>query len=225
MIDVEENDSLDVARGPTLTPVIDPHELKDRTLRDYTRNAGVMGMPTDAADIERLVLADLQLADGFKRDEKPLREAKKESAEERAERHRRTGEQIAGLTDATVIYDQRPQEWGPRLDLPKDIGLSEKWMLAKGRMLRVMEGASLPIKHPDGTLDFKSMTATCGYPQGAYDYLSHWFSLDMRNVFETRNHNPYFGMSHRDASLKFVAETMNICDRSSGRFGPWLVPK
>lgn len=224
MSDVEQNDSIEVARPSAPVPITDPHELKDRTLRDYTRNAGMLGMPSEPADIERLVLKDLQLAEAFRRDEGPAREAKKETAEERVDRHRREAKRIGEETGTEVIHD-RPSEWGPRLDLPVDIGQSEKWLLAKGRMVRVMEGASPPIRFPDGSLDFKSMTATCGYPRGAYRFLSNWFDLDCRNIVETAKHNPYFGMSHRDASLKFVADTMAICDSSSGKFGPWFVPK
>ena len=36
-----------------LRPITDPHELRDRTIRDYTRNMGASGMPADAAGIGR----------------------------------------------------------------------------------------------------------------------------------------------------------------------------
>ena len=221
---MSDADSIEVARPSAPVPLTDPHELKDATVRDYTRNAGLFGMPTDPAAIERLATADLNLAAAFHRDELPRAVPRKESSEERRERQQRSNDAIKAQTQATVVRDV-PQELGPRLDLPPEIGMSEKWLLAKGRMVRVLEGRSAPRYFPDGTPDFKGMTTTCGYPRGAYEFLCNWFSLDCRALFETRRHNPYFGMSHRDASLKFVADTMDICDRSTGLWGSWFTPK
>lgn len=222
------DDSITIDVGPAPVPCSSPHELKARMLEDYTAKRGTFGLPTEPAAIERLVLHDLQLADAFRRDEGPPPERPTPTAEDVAKRRAKAqaavAEQTAGQGQLTV--GAAPTEWGPTLDLPPSIGLSERWMLAKGRIRRVMEGASLPIKHPDGSYDFRSMTATCNYPDGAYAFLSLWFSFDLRGLVQTRKHNPFFGLSHREASLKFVRLTEDICDASSSTsMGSWFVPK
>jgi hypothetical protein len=223
------DDSLTIPAPPPLVPLTSAHDLKDRTMRDYTRNAGLPGMPSDPREIEKLVQADLQLAENFERAEGPsIVEKQKpvESAEERAERMRVERFRLENLVNDpnTRVTRQAAQRLGPALDLPPELENSPKWAHALGRMRRVIEGASAPLRHPDGTPDFRSMTIGCGYPAGAYDWLSDWLSFDMREVWATRKHNPFFGMSRRDASLKFVARTMDICDRSSSTsMGGWWV--
>ncbi len=116
-----------------------------------------------------------------------------------------------------------PREWGPTLDLPPEVENDPKWLHAKGRLRRISTGSGPPVRHPDGSYDFHAMTATCEYPAGAYQFLANWFSLDFRYVWETRKHNPFYGMPLREASLKFVRLAMNICDQSTGVLGGWWV--
>lgn len=222
------DDSITVDVGPAPVPCASPQELKARMLEDYTRKAGTFGLPSDSTEIERLVLSDLRLADAFRRDEGPAPERQAPSADDiaksRAAAQARLAEKTKGQGSLSV--GQQATDWGPTLNLPASVGASERWMLAKGRMRRVMDGASPPLRHPDGTYDFKSMTATCGYPAGAFAFLSLWFSFDLRGLVQTRRHNPFFGLSHRDASLKFVRMTEDICDASTGTsMGPWFTPK
>jgi hypothetical protein len=42
-----------------LVPVTDPLELRDRTVRDYKRNAERMGVQLSTSDVEKLATADL----------------------------------------------------------------------------------------------------------------------------------------------------------------------
>jgi hypothetical protein len=221
------DDSITIDVGPAPVPCSSPHELKARMLEDYTRKAGTFGLPSEPAAIERLVLHDLRLADAFHRDEGPLPEKAAPSADDIAKRRAAAQAAVAEQTkgQGALTVGAAPTDWGPTLDLPASVGLSERWMLAKGRIRRVMEGASPPIKHPDGSYDFKSMTATCGYPDGAFEFLALWFSFDLRGLVQTRRHNPFFGLSHREASLKFVRLTEDICDRSTGTsMGSWFTP-
>jgi hypothetical protein len=220
------NDSIEIAAPPRPVPLTDPHELKGRMLEDYTRKAGTFGLPRESVEIEKLVLHDLELAAAFRRDEGPA-PAPKAPDPEAAARRRRAAEQAAATaarsrTGSEIQYTA-PREWGPVLDLPPDVENSDQWSHAKGRLRRISTGSSLPIKHPDGSYDFRSMTATCEYPEGAYEFLNNWFSLDFRYVWETRKHNPFYGLTHREASLKFVRLAMNICDRSSGVLGGWWI--
>jgi hypothetical protein len=197
-------------------------------LEDYTSKAGTFGLPSDPQAIERLVLHDLAIHEAFQREEGSSKKGPAPTQEDFAASRAKAAAAVAESTQGRGSLDvgHAPTEWGPTLDLPVSVGGSERWMLAKGRIRRVMEGASAPVRHPDGSYDFRSMTATCGYPIGAYEFLANWFSFDLRGLVQTRKHNPFFGLSHRDASLKFVRLTEDICDRSaSTSMGPWFVPK
>lgn len=216
-----------VVPGPPIRaprPIVDPLELKDRTVRDYTRTLGAMGMP--AADIEALAVADLGLADNYHRTEPA---APAPSAEARAEAQaRRNAALDAKLAEDNVTLTRNaPRELGPQFDLPPEYGLSERWRCAKARLGQILTGASPPIRFPSGAFDFRSMTATCEAPALAYKFLAHWCDFDLRYVVETQKHNPYFGMSHRDASLKLARLVEDLCDASTGipGLGAWRVEK
>lgn len=222
------DDSISIKPPPAPVPLKTAHELKERTLRDYSRNAGILGMPSDPAEIEKLVVSDLNLSDNYHREEGPPPEPKKASAEERAElqaeRLRRDRFRIENRTGhRTTLVRDKPRNLGPALDLPPDIENSPKWKHALGRMARVIQGYQ-PVFNADNSPNFYKGTRTCEYPDGAYEWLAAWKGLEMRYAPATKGKNPYFGMSHRDASLKFVAETMNICDRSTcTSMGGWWV--
>lgn len=225
-----EDDSIQIPAPPAPVPCKTPHELKDRMLADYHGKAGAFGMPTDPGEIERLVTRDLNLVAGFHRDEhlRPSEKSADEVSEEKRKKREIAQTTIAEKTEGAVKIlppSAKPREWGPMLDLPPEVALSERWALAKGRLVRVMDGAGEPTRHADGTYDLLAMTRTCGFPEGAADFLSVWLSFDFRAVWQTRKHNPFYGMSHRDASLKFVRLVEDICDRSTCRFGSWFTPK
>lgn len=222
------SDSLEIAAPPELVPLKSAQELKDRTMRDYMRNAGLPGMPSDPREIERLVNADLNLADNYEREEGPPEVKPEESREEQAENRRLKDFKLNNLLpdNTQIVRNVQSQVFSDFLDLPPEIENSEKWRLARGRMVRIMEGASAAPRTADGRLDFRAMTSTCNYPRGAYELISDMFSFEYRYEYITRKHNPFFGMSKRDASLQFVARAMNICDRSTGTsMGQWFVPK
>lgn len=197
-------------------------------MRDYMRNAGLPGMPTDAREMEKLVMSDLGLAENYEREEGPALvppTPKQEHPEEVAERQRLQDFKLNNLLpENTQIVRQVQQHVLAFLDLPKSILESEKWKLCRGRIFRIMEGASAAPRFADGRLDFRAMCSTCTYPRGAYELLSEMFSVELRYAAATERHNPYYGMTLRAASLKFVRRAMDICDRSSSTsMGNWYV--
>ncbi len=226
---IEADDSIQIPLPPPPVRITDPHVLKARMLEDYTSKAGTFGLPSDPLALERLVLLDLTLADNFTREEGPPVLGPAPTEDDRAKKRAAAQAQLAEDSDGTskiLAAQDHPREWGPTLNLPPSVGLSERWMLAKGRLDRIMDGAGEIRRYPDGSYDFRAMTATCGVPGLAYEFLALWFSFDLRDAVQTRRHNPFWDMSHRDASLKFVRLVEDICDRSSGTsMGPWFVPK
>lgn len=212
---------LEMPALPPLRPPLDPRALRDRTVADYMRNMGAPGMPTTADEIERLAVADLNLSDAYARDEPPVAPPTPEQrAARKAEADAAVAEQVR--RDGMELTRNKPRELGPQFDLPADYAASLRWRLAKGRLGQILAGASPPKRFPDGSFDFRSMTATCECPAQAYDFLAAWFNFDLRHVPETARHNPFFGMSHRDASLKLARLVEDLADASTGKLGAWF---
>lgn len=209
-----------------LKPLETAQQLKDATVRDYTRNAGRPGMPADSAAIERLAVADLTLAERVMSEDPPA-PRKPEPASRKADRHDQVQAE-ASKVGARIVRDEnaaRPhtQQITPILDLPAHM-ISPRWPFALGRLRRVLAGAQ-PQFNADGTTNWPATLATCEDPKRALEYMQLRCYFDFRHVPQTRRHNPFWGMSNRDAALKFQAEVENICDRSAARLGNWWVPK
>lgn len=216
-------DATTFAPIPESRPLKDPRAAKDQLLRGWSALKGTMGLPSSGADLERLAVHDLRVHDAVKRDDPAPLPAAVESAEERAARQKAFAAEQAATTGAVITHAPRGPQLVPVLDLPPHL-VSSRWPFALGRLKRILEGAS-PAFAADGSIDWRATCSTCGDPKRAYEYmdLKSWF--DFRLTPQTRRHNPFFGMSSRDAGLKFQAEVENLCDRSSGRLGPWWVPK
>lgn len=225
MSEVDDGPPMVAPALPPMRPITDPRVLRDRTVADYMRNMGAPGMPATPDGIEALAVADLNLSDAFRRDEPaPLPRKPMDPAEAQA----RADEAVAAKVRETGAEVTRaPRDLGPQFDLPPEYGASERWQAAKYRLAMIMRGASPPIRRPDGSFDFRSMTATCEAPALAYKFLCHWFDHDLRYVAQTQRHNPYFGLSNRDASLKLARLVEDLCDQSTGipGLGAWRVEK
>lgn len=207
-----------------LKPITDPLALKERTVRDYTHSMGGPGV--SSVDIEALAVADLNLADAFKRDEVPrTMPTPEQRAADKAARDAAIEAELA--KDGLTLTRNAPRELGPQFDLPPEYGLSERWQAAKGRLMRILAGCGEPTRLPSGAYDFRAMTATAECPGLAYTFLCHWFDFDLRYEPKTARHNPYFMMSHRDASLKLARLVEDLCDQSTGipGLGAWRTEK
>ena len=208
---------------PTVLP-LDARQLRERTIRDYARNMGAPGMPSTIEEIERLAVADLVLSDAVTRDAPAhipptaaqVAEAKVARRQTLAEEQRAKGVELT---------NEAPRELGPQFDLPPEFGTSDRWGHAKGRLAAIVAGAGAPKRFASGAFDFRSMTSTCACPDLAYRFLAAWCDFDLRYVAQTAKHNPFFGMSSRDASLKLARVVEDLCDASTGRLGQWWVPK
>jgi hypothetical protein len=209
-----------------LKPITDPLELRDRTIRDYRRNFARIGVDLSGPDLEAMAVADLNLAAAVDRDDaaRPV-----PTAAQRAEAKQTRDEALTAklAEDGIGLTRNQPRDLGPQLDLSPEYGLSERWRAAKARLLRIMAGASPPVRLPSGGFDFRAMVATCEAPALAYAFLEHWCNFDLRGMPETARHNPYFGMGHRDASLKLARAVEDLCDASTGipGLGAWRTEK
>lgn len=209
-----------VAQIPAIKPPSSPQELREWMVEDYTRMHIGYGGPTDRRDVERRVLSDLAITDAVAREARHAPPPPKpDPAEVRAER--RGGlDQKAAEVGATIDHGQltvkrQPVAIAHAASLPTD-----RWSFAKGRLARIMSGAT---NHPDP----KIATSTCEVPAlalRAYKLFAQFATA--RYLPRQRDEaNPFFGLSVIDRGRLLQRLVEDICDASTGRLGPWLVPK
>lgn len=195
-----------------------PTELREITVRDYLRDAERRGAPMTHAEAQRRALVDCQIHDAVIREERPRAPAPPDPAKAEA----KAGEldRQAAALGAEVDHGQLKTRRAPLAALHKRHRVDSRAAFAKGRIRRILEGASM-----SSDLRVACSTATC--PDLALEVLRLYANLFTRGVPRRPGdeQNPFFGMSDRDASRMAQAILENICDRSSGRLGPWWVPK
>lgn len=216
----------DTAHEPVraLVPPRSPQELREWTVEDYGRMARRFGADDDRAALERRALSDLQIADAVKRETPPplppnvdtirhQRETRQERVDARAAA---VGAEIQ-RGQVQVVSRKDPLLHGKTM--PDD-----KWSFAKGRSARIMSGAT---QHSDP----KIATSTCEMPALAlrlytiYACLSVARSLEKSAMrFRVRD-NPFAGFNAKDRVRILRRLVEDVCDESSGRLGPWWVPK
>lgn len=91
----------------------------------------------------------------------------------------------------------------------------ERWALAGGRIARIIEGVSPNISN------VRQACESAAVPHLARDYLETWWFF--MNRFRPSPFNPFCGMSEVDACRLLVRKVEDICDRSTGKLGPWYV--
>lgn len=205
---------------PALKPLTSPLELKEATVRDYTRAAGRAGMPVDARAIEALAVADCQVYDGVRRDAPAPRV---QSPEEKAELSRIRKEQLqAEMAPQGVTYNPDKKTIRKRrvAQMHAVSKWNDRWSMAKGRVAQICRGISVHS-------DVKIATSTCECPDLAYEIfrVRADFVVRFRKPRPGDEPNAFFGMSDVDAGLLLQRKIEDICDRSTGRLGAWLVPK
>jgi hypothetical protein len=107
-----------------------------------------------------------------------------------------------------------------KLNALHDDGGAERWQSAKGRVVRIMAGA---------TVNTNRVVAysTCELPHLAFALFRIYanVALRMRMPRPGDEPNPYFGLSDIDANRLLQRQVEDICDLSTGRLGSWRTPK
>lgn len=222
------SDSVTV-KVPSLVPLKTPRELRDATIRDYRRAAERAGARVDPAVLERLAVSDCELADRYKSETArsvPTPGPAKPPAD------RMTVEGEVNKLGGTTEIDPNLVKRAP-LKALHGTDQEDRWMHAKARVARIMAGAS---SHSDPV---QSMS-TCEIPTLAYELYRIYANVAIRrrpprvaNVTRTNGRldtvtdepNPYFGLSSVDVNRLLQRQVEDVCDRSTGRLGPWRVPK
>jgi len=195
-----------------LRPLTTAVELKEATVRDYSRAARRHGQTPDMAALERLAIADLTTVDAFKREQRAA-----PTKERRAPRKRDAGtlEKAQQETGVKVVAPSSARQ-RPEVLYANAVKRFPRWPYAMGRMKRILEGAGQGKTLEDGL-------ANAAMPALAREYFLLWGHFLTRN--QRSKHNPFLGLSEKDASRAFMRGVEDICDRSTGVLGPWWVPK
>lgn len=184
--------------------------LKDATARDYRRAFERAGQHIEPAALERLAVADLDLADNFEHDSTPRTKPARDTATER-----KTLEQEAQASGATIVTGQMIKREIASLHAKPIPG--SKWSYAMGRLARILARPNLPSRKP---------WEDCEIPHLAKRVYELKAFVTFRHLEKVGDQaNPFFGLSARDFERKFRAMTMQICDESTGRLGTWWTPR
>ncbi len=195
-----------------------PIELKEITVRDYVRDSARAGSPMTVAEAERRAQVDCQIYDAVMRDQRPRGPAAPDPAKEAAKAAVLDDE--AAKVGAEIDRGQVKTRRAPVATLHKRHRADSRAAYAKGRVRRILEGAT-PHR------DLKVACSTATIPALALEIMTLYANLATRGIPRRiiDEPNPFAGMSERDASRMAQAILESICDRSSGRLGPWWVPK
>ena len=193
--------------------------LKEVLVSDYAGAAKRSGLPVDMGDIERQVLSDLDMVEQYNAEQalKPAHVPVKK------ERDIRTDELEAELADKNMrayVRDIPDDEEGdPILDAaPK----SERMIRAFGRVKQFMRprGDVGAVARRGGAL--RDCVVECTDPELSLEFLELWTWYGPLRRMPSKK-NTFFYLNEYDAAAKFIRGLEDICDRSTGKFGPWWV--
>lgn len=202
---------------PALRRLTTAHELRDATIRDYLAAAARAGIAVDRAALERQAVADCEVADAFRRAH-PIAPRVTQTADDvrarKANMSQDLAEQGVSLVDASQVQRQSVDGWHT---VPAD----ERARLRNGRVARITSGA---VPHTDPAVAF----STCECPHLAYALYRIKADFTASFFWKPRpgdEPNDFFGMSIEDKGRMMVRKVEDVCDLSTGRLGPWRVPK
>lgn len=197
-----------------------PQAKKALLVESYQRTYRAAGMPSDAARVEREVVADLELVDAADR----AGELSGGSPDPDAAPRERKDPITEAERERGVRLDVRPEDEPDRFVRSRTMDAnplftSERWAMAGARIARILEGA--------GRSSILSQSVdTANAPKLAKEYAELWayfMTRDRIPLIGRTDHNPFRGLSDRDACRMLVRKVEDICDRSTGVLGPWYV--
>lgn len=209
-----------VAPIKRLRPLLTPQEIREATIRDYTRAAERAGVTVDARAIERQAVADCNTADRYNA-ANPAPSAAQVSKVRAAEKAKRAARRASVYADAGLEV-VAPMQSTPQIvrtaHLPCET--DTRWMLARGRAKRIMEGTAA---HSDPFV----ATRTATVPDLAYRLMRIYADFATRNIPRRPGDeaNPFANLKPGDTARVLQRLVEDVCDASSGRLGPWFVPK
>ena len=205
---------------PALVPPRSPQELREWTVEDFTVMNRSQGLPDAREVVERQVVRDLELYDAVKREHPvPLAPTPSDVAEQRATRQEKIDARAAEK-GATIQRQPGQVVSRPNIIEHGRPTPGSRWSYALGRLKRIVAGAT---NHPNPVI----ATSTCEMPKLALEVYRMYAQVATRRVPMRPGDeaNPFYGLSQVDFGRVLQRKIEDIADRSSGRLGPWFVPK
>ena len=130
------------------------------------------------------------------------------------------GEARQALHQTGAIHGGSPdaRPYRPRILHADPHTFSRRWPFAVARIYRIGEGAKAST--------FGRATDSAECPALAKEYLELYAYYMTRRApapLYKIDHNPFRHLSDKDAARMFERRVEDICDRSTGRLGPWWV--
>lgn len=193
--------------------------LKQVLVQDYKRNAERVGMTPDMASIESQVLADLAMVDQYEADQ-ASKPAPAPVAKERDIRTNELDKECAEKNLRAYVKDNPTDKPGDAIcdATPK----SERAVRMFGRIKQIMRprGDIAAMASRGNTL--AECTRECTDPELSLEFLELWtWYMPLRGLASPKN--KFYWLSDGDAARRFIRGLEDICDKSTGKFGPWWV--
>lgn len=200
---------------PGLGAPLTSHELREATIRDYIAAATRAGVRVDRRTLERQAVADCEMADAYRRAHPIGAQPKRRDPKARkAKIEAELAGNGARLVDTSETQRQIVEGWHTRPS-------GERAALRNGRVAQISRGAT-------ASTDPAAAFSTCECPHLAYAL--YRIKADFTASFFWRPRpgdepNDFYGLSLADKGRLLVRKVEDVCDLSTGRLGPWRVPK
>lgn len=179
------------------------------------------GIEVTRDQVERQVIADCELVDsarssGDMNRPGPSKGPKPKRPDPLAEAQQETGLRVIREGEAGRPIYSRAMHHNPML-------VSERWGAAVARLARILQGGV----EKRSTI-VAAVTGGGKLAKLAAEYTELWGNYMFRHQpppLSGKDHNPFRGLSDRDASQKFMRLVEDICDKSTGELGTWYTPK
>lgn len=202
--------------------IVTPQEARARLIASYTNSYRRAQIRMSGSDIERQVLADLEIVDAARRagdlgDGTPV---KRDTVGPSSRSN--LVEDTAKMYGHRIEIDRKPGAVNPRAYRPAALYrnpqmLAERWGYAVARCQRIIEGSG-------GSSSLTAATANAEVPKLAKELLevyAYYFTRSKSPPKVGADHNPFRHLTDKDASRMFIRKVEDICDRSTGVLGSW----
>lgn len=188
---------------------VDPQWVKSTMVEDYAEAARQRGVNVSSSEVERAVLEDLRITDAVERESKPTRVVERE--ELKAASAELAGARARAEAEATghKLYKRpiAPPRVDPRLAFLARPPRTDKELAIITRLGRIL--AIRSKFRPSLTNDY------------AVPALADEFATLMEDLRGPRGE--FMGKSARDCERMFWAKAERLCEKSTGKLGPYWV--
>jgi len=202
-------------------PLLTPQQLREATARDYMRQSARLGRELSQAQADRLAVADLELVANADR-AGDLRGVSKDAAPNpaRAVQRDRLMSAAQEQTGTRLAKDAPARPVRSRVMDANPFSLGETWARAVARLERILQGAGAATTIGAGALNAEVPKLAAKWAEAYAFYLTR-----TKAPPPGVDHNPFRGLSDRDAARKLKAFVEDLCDQSTGSLGAWRTPK